>query len=900
MNRYSWFGALLLSPFATATFAAEDSSCDTAWRASIEQALAILEYQVVVVDRDDLPIGAEHIGLRETGTRETGALVTGTRETGTLQAVNRAQDLRITFTPEGVVAQPRTERDANFRWGLSLRGIGRGERLEEPAVGKPAAKGNRVEVRRGDLVEWYVNDPRGLEHGFTLEARPAGTGEIVVELEVTGTLTPTQRADASNSVEFTTKQGEAVLCYDHLYVFDADGVTLAATMVPIGNTVRITVDDRAARYPVTIDPLATSPAWTAESDQATSNFGTSVASAGDVNGDGYFDVLVGAPYFDNPHSNEGRLFVFLGSAAGLATTPASTAESNKAETTFGTSVASAGDINGDGYSDVVVGAPTYTNDQNSEGRAYVYLGSANGLAASPAWSIESNQSISNYGFSVASAGDVNGDGATEVIVSAPNGTFGQDDEGRANLYSGSVAGLATTTSWTAESNQVGGNFGRSVASAGDVNGDGFSDVVVGAPKFDAGQTNEGRAYIYLGSATGLVSSASWTVDGEQNGANLGVSVATAGDVNGDGFADVIVGADGFNAGQVDEGRVYLHMGSASGPATTPTWFAESDRTAAAFGASVAPAGDVNGDGFADVILGAPLFEKGRAFVYLGSATGLAGGPARFVEADQFNSFFAICVAGAGDVNGDGLSDVVVGAPFFTNGQTTEGGAFVYLGTSAFVPGDRLFGTFTAAKSQIAAMFDGVDGMKVTLNFQKTQTPMTMKVRWLAANGDIVKTVKIETGKKKVKKSLTLPHSGPFTLRFEFVEGTPGPFEVRTNRTLPAAAASTVKTLKPKKGQSAATLTLLALPGAILGLTLQKKAFAGAIGIAMTRPDGTSFDVSTFQTTAVDGAVTLDSVPCNTAGAYTLTVSGYGNDQETVKAKVTLTQPEKGRADLVLP
>jgi hypothetical protein len=237
-------------------------------------------------------------------------------------------------------------------------------------------------------------------------------------------------------------------------------------------------------------------AWTAESNQAGAFFGYSVASAGDVNGDGYSDVIVGAYLFDNGETDEGRAFVYHGSASGLSTTPNWTAESNQANAQFGVSVASAGDVNGDGYSDVIVGAYRFDNGQTDEGRAFVYHGSASGLSTTPNWTAESNQGNAEFGSSVASAGDVNGDGFSDVIVGAYLFDNGETDEGRAFVYHGSASGLSTTPNWTAESNQANAQFGYSVASAGDVNGDGFSDVIVGAPLFDNGKPmKDGRLCI---------------------------------------------------------------------------------------------------------------------------------------------------------------------------------------------------------------------------------------------------------------------------------------------------------------------------------------------------------------------------------------------------------------------
>jgi len=140
-------------------------------------------------------------------------------------------------------------------------------------------------------------------------------------------------------------------------------------------------------------------------------------------------------------------------------------------------------------------------------------------------------------------------------------------------------------------------FGISASTAGDVNGDGYSDVIVGATGFDNVQTDEGRAYVYHGSATGLSATANWTGESNQANALFGNSVSTAGDVNGDGYSDVIVGALSYENGQANEGRAYVYHGSAAGLSATANWTAESDQEEAYFGWSVSTAGDVNGDGY---------------------------------------------------------------------------------------------------------------------------------------------------------------------------------------------------------------------------------------------------------------------------------------------------------------
>ena len=294
--------------------------------------------------------------------------------------------------------------------------------------------------------------------------------------------------------------------------------------------------------------------------------------------------------------------MYLGSASGLTPTAVWTMESNQAGAQFGYSVASAGDVNGDGFSDVVVGAYYYTNGETREGAAFVYLGNASGLATTAAWAVESNQANAFFGSSVASAGDVNGDGYGDVVVGAGYYTNGATGEGAAFVYLGSASGLTTTAAWTAESDRGSARFGSSVASAGDVNGDGYGDVAVGGGTF--GPT----AFVYLGSALGLTSTAAWTV-------NFGGSVASAGDVNGDGFGDVVVGAEFYG----DGGAAFVYVGSASGLAMTAAWGVEQDQASARFGASVASAGDVNGDGYGDVVVGTGISSSLQAaFLYLGN------------------------------------------------------------------------------------------------------------------------------------------------------------------------------------------------------------------------------------------------------------------------------------------
>ncbi|MFN0150486.1 MAG: FG-GAP-like repeat-containing protein [bacterium] len=436
-----------------------------------------------------------------------------------------------------------------------------------------------------------------------------------------------------------------------------------------------------------------------------------MSAAGDVNGDGYDDIIVGAHLFDNGQSNEGRVFVYHGSASGPSPTSSWTTEVNGSTGEFGKWVANAGDVNADGYDDVIVGANRWTVVEPAEGRAFVYMGSASGLATTAAWSVESNQAFAELGSSVAGAGDVNGDGYDDVIVGVGLFDGGQYNEGRALVYYGSATGLSTTAGWTYESNQSNALFGWSVAGAGDVNADGFGDVVVGAAGFTSANSGlgAGSAFLFLGSPGGLLQAPNRRIDGDGAAAAFGWSVAGAGDVDRDGYADVIIGAP-YAFGEF--GGAFIYLGSAIGLSPWSAWSASGSYWRNGhFGNQVGGAGDVNGDCYADVIVGADVIVDpdlgasylGRAFVYLGSANGPPTTPDWTAVGPHDGSRFGWSLGTAGDVNADGFDDIVAGAYGYDNGETDEGSAFAYLGSDGGPCGDpptstsRVFGrVFEAA------------------------------------------------------------------------------------------------------------------------------------------------------------------------------------------------------------
>jgi hypothetical protein len=389
-------------------------------------------------------------------------------------------------------------------------------------------------------------------------------------------------------------------------------------------------------------------------------FGTSISSAGDVNGDGYSDLIIGAPLNDAAGASAGRAYIYYGgtiinSAVDVVLTGLAAGDQ------FGLSVSTAGDVNGDGYSDVIVGANGNDAGGSGAGRAYIFFGGSSmnnvadiiltGAAASD-----------NFGTSVSSAGDVNGDGYSDVVVGANFNDAGGSNAGRAYIFFG-----GSSMNNVADINLIGAtasdNFGTSVSTAGDVNGDGYSDVIAGANLNDAGGTTAGRAYVYFGGSV-MNNVADVTLTGVAASDQFGISVSTAGDVNGDGYSDLIAGAINNDAGGSNAGRAYVFFGGIVMDSTADvllTGAAANDQ----FGSSVSTAGDMNGDGYSDLIIGAPQNDAGgsgagRVYLYDYFMKNEII-PDLSMTGETTNNYLGISVSSAGDVNGDGYSDVIVGA-----------------------------------------------------------------------------------------------------------------------------------------------------------------------------------------------------------------------------------------------
>jgi hypothetical protein len=403
--------------------------------------------------------------------------------------------------------------------------------------------------------------------------------------------------------------------------------------------------------------------WSGASDY--DNFGNSVSDAGDLNHDGYNDVIVGA-YLADPNglSNAGSAYAYSGRTGLLLYQwdGASTADY------FGRSVAAAGDVNNDGFDDVIVGADQADpGGLSAAGSAYIYSGADGSLL----YRFDGSSDLDFFGRSVSGAGDVNGDGFADVIVGAylADGN-GFPHAGSAYVYSGSTGLLLHQ--WHGNSDF--GFFGYSVSSAGDIDSDGFDDLIVGAYDADPnGLYGAGSVYLF----SGYDGSTLYQLNGASDYDYFGYSVATLGDVNGDSVNDFVIGAKGHDAvGLTNSGAAYVYSG-ASGNLLHQFYGASNSLF---FGFSVSGAGDVNGDGLKDVIIGTNGVDAsgyplaGTAYVYSVSNGVLLH---QFEGGSDFDQF-GYSVSGAGDLNGDGFDDVLVGAFMADpNNQDNSGSTYAY-------------------------------------------------------------------------------------------------------------------------------------------------------------------------------------------------------------------------------
>jgi hypothetical protein len=369
-----------------------------------------------------------------------------------------------------------------------------------------------------------------------------------------------------------------------------------------------------------------------------SRAGHAVASAGDMNDDGYADIVVGAPFLDDEkYTNVGAAYLVFGPVSGSLSLDSADGIwlGEHVQDRAGYSVAGLGDVNEDGVDDVLIGA--YEVDTNGEraGAAYLFYGPADksGSISSADAILVGEEAYDLAGWSVAAAHDTNADGLTDLLVGAHGHDAGGSIAGAVYLFRGPVEGELSVE--TADAKFIGENevdkAGYSLAS-GDINNDGYADCIIGAPYESSGGTYAGATYVVPGPIKGALSltEADAKVLGEDYNDRLGFSVASAGDVNSDGFDDLLLGAPQENIEKKENaGAAYLLYGPFSGvvdlATVTRTKFLGEDHQDIA-GYSVAIAPDLDNDGFDDVLVGAPgvdiegslAFRTGATYIFFGS------------------------------------------------------------------------------------------------------------------------------------------------------------------------------------------------------------------------------------------------------------------------------------------
>ncbi len=440
---------------------------------------------------------------------------------------------------------------------------------------------------------------------------------------------------------------------------------------------------------------------------AGSKLGFSKSSAGDINGDGFDDLIIQAPYaYSKDQQSTGESYVVFGKSSGFASVLnlSSLDGSNgfvingivRGDGSSG-SVSSGGDINGDGIDDLIIGAPfANPNGQQSAGESYVVFGKSSGfgsvltlpsLDSSSGFVINGIDQEDGSGGSVSSGGDINGDGIDDLIIGAssasPNGKLRAGESyvvfGSSSSF-GSVLNLSSldgSNGFAINGIDTYDNSGGSISSGGDINGDGIDDLIIGASSASPnGKLLAGESYVVFGSSSGfganlnlssLDGSNGFVISGIDQGSRSGSSVSNAGDFNGDGFDDLIIGALFADPnGKYDAGESYVVFGSSGGFGASLNLSSldgsngfvinginRGDRS----GSSVSNAGDFNGDGFDDLIIGAPFangngkLSAGESYVVFGNSSGFG----RVLELSDLNGSNGFVIKGIDVVGYSGAS-----------------------------------------------------------------------------------------------------------------------------------------------------------------------------------------------------------------------------------------------------
>jgi len=340
---------------------------------------------------------------------------------------------------------------------------------------------------------------------------------------------------------------------------------------------------------------------------------------------------------------------------------------------YGTRVASAGDVNADGYMDMLVAAPGSYQSQNYSGKVYLYLGGKEPKEADLV--LDGESSGDRFGISMTRLGDINGDGYGDFAIGADKNDEGGVDAGKVYIYFGGKE-IDKTPDITMVGERANDWFGTCIAGGEDFNGDNVADFLVGASY--GGKNYTGIVYVFLGGDN--ITRPAVKIDGEDSGDSFGERIVTLGDIDGDGISDFAVSSYYHNsAGQKNSGRVYIYRGG-SVISTKPWHTIDGSRPQANFGFSIACAGDINADGTNDIIVGAPgdgPENEGVVYLYLGGP--VVRDPVATFYGEHPKDLYGYVVCGAGDINSDSFDDIFIGSPFADVGDYRSGRVEIFHG-----------------------------------------------------------------------------------------------------------------------------------------------------------------------------------------------------------------------------
>jgi len=426
---------------------------------------------------------------------------------------------------------------------------------------------------------------------------------------------------------------------------------------------------------------------------------------GDFNGDGYDDLILGAFNALTGETRNGAAYIIYGSATALTSQSISSEQiiqlsGESAWDWAGISVASAGDLNADGYDEILIGAPQHDSAANASGAAYILYGSATPVTSdslSTAIKLTGTQAIEYFGYTVSDIGDINGDGYDDAAF----GSLFYDSDvgntgavyvlyGRADQY---TSANIETIGIRINGEHVGDALGGAMSCAGDMNNDGFDDWLVGAYGYDGSATDVGAVYILYGNSARITTG---SIDrfirltGESANDAVGYSMAPAGDLNGDTYADAVIGAAYVDSNGANAGSLYVLYGSSALYSSQSLAFAPEivgSESGDSFGYLMSGNRDLNQDGYSDLIVTAPYNNTaansaGAAYIIDGSSTQWSSGSINTIASATFTGEIENDRLGSGvtfaDLNGDTIAEVIIAAPYHGDTNTNLAGT-VYIG-----------------------------------------------------------------------------------------------------------------------------------------------------------------------------------------------------------------------------